>query len=190
MTTRRAIRELPEFCDYLGSRDLSPKTVIDVEAAWGTTELLHSLPEAYHILIDPLPTYKDRLEAVLKKWRGEYHAVALSDVSGEMLMSIHDGNEVGAALSTAEQDDGIRVAVSTLDDMFLSRKDLEAPIMVKTDCQGFDMHVIRGGRQFLKRVDVVVCEVNVLAQQIGQTFPTWRHRRYYARIWLLQFMMF
>jgi FkbM family methyltransferase len=160
MTTRRPMRSLEEFCQYLIERDLTPSTVIDVGAAWGTQEILQPFPQAYHVLIDPVPTYEARMKQILGKYRGEYHLIALSDEPGEMPMVVQQGGEVSASLSSSVGANTIMVPVDTLDNLFAGR-DLEGPILIKTDCQGYDMHVMRGGREFLNRVDVAVCEVNM-----------------------------
>jgi hypothetical protein len=67
MTTRRPMRSLEEFCQYLIERGLTPGTVIDVGAAWGTQEILQPFPQAYHILIDPVPAYEARMKQLLGK---------------------------------------------------------------------------------------------------------------------------
>jgi FkbM family methyltransferase len=154
------MRSLVEFCSYLSGRGMAPKTVIDVGAAWGTQELLGSFPEAYHILIDPLPVYEKRLQQLLKKYEGEYHPVALSDSPGRTHMRVLSGGELGAALATGQSDNTIEVTVNTLDHLLRNRP-LASPMLLKTDCQGYDMHVMRGGKEFLKRVDIAVCEVNM-----------------------------
>jgi FkbM family methyltransferase len=181
MSTRRPLRSLVEFCGYLSERGMAPKTVIDVGAAWGTQELLTSFPKAYHILIDPVPLYKTRLELLLKKYQGEYHPVALSDSPGRTHMRVLAGGELGAALATESCKNTIEVPVDTLDNLFNNRT-LDSPILVKTDCQGYDMHVMRGGKDFLKRVDVAVCEVNMFhptgrpdLPDFGDTIETMRH---------------
>lgn len=160
MTTRRPMRSLEEFCHYLVERDLTPKTIIDVGAAWGTQEILQPFPNAYHVLIDPVPAYEARMKQLLGKYRGEYHLIALSEEPGEMPMKVQKGGEVGASLASAAGQDTIMVPVDTLDRLFAGRE-LEGPILIKTDCQGYDMHVMRGGREFLRKVDVAVCEVNM-----------------------------
>lgn len=160
MSTRRPYRSLEELCVFLGERNMTPRTVIDVGAAWGTQELLRSCPAAYHILIDPVPLYTNRLQQLLTKYQGEYHPVALSDAPGTMHMRVLSGGELGAALATGPGSNTVKVAVETLDGLFAGRS-LAQPILVKTDCQGYDMHVMRGGKELLQRVDVAVCEVNM-----------------------------
>ena len=158
--SRRPMRSLIEFCSYLNDRRLTPATVIDVSACYGTPELYEAFPDAYHILFEPVPTLESRLKAITTKHRGEYHMVALSDQAGEKPLSISAAGAQASTLIIRPNSQTIMVPVETLDRVFGTRK-LETPICLKTDCQGYDMHVMRGGKEFLKRVDVIVCEVNM-----------------------------
>ncbi|MEO3999182.1 FkbM family methyltransferase [Mesorhizobium sp. CAU 1732] len=170
MTTRRPMRSLEEFCGYLIGRGLAPGTVIDVGAANGTPEITKALPDAYYVLIDPVPSYEGQMKYFLSKHRGEYHLVALSDVAGTMQLTVSKGSEHGATLSAAPGKETIAAPVETMDGMFLNRE-FAGPIMVKTDCQGYDMHAMRGGREFLKRVDVAVCETLLFHPTMEQHLP-------------------
>lgn len=40
-------------------------------------------------------------------------------------------------------------------------KALQGPILIKTDCQGFDLDVMKGGKTFIKKADVIIMEVNL-----------------------------
>lgn len=157
---RRPIRELDEFCAYLVKRDLAPKTVIDVGACYGTQELLQNFKGAYHILFEPVPTLEARMKQIMAKYRGEYHMVALSDKPGTMPIAIPANAVEGATLAVRAGDKTIDVPIDTLDNMF-SQRELEGPILLKTDCQGYDLNVVKGGKDFLKRCAVVVMEVNM-----------------------------
>lgn len=159
-TTRRPLRSLDEFCQYLKERNLTPATVIDVGAAHGTQEILRPFPDAYHILFEPVPSFAPRMQQILRRYKGEYFQMALSDAPGDMPMFVPEGNAQSATLSAKPNLAPITVKVETLD-RILGPRDLAAPVLIKTDCQGYDMHVMRGGREFLKRVDVAVCEVNM-----------------------------
>ncbi|WP_349371485.1 FkbM family methyltransferase [Salinarimonas sp.] len=157
---RRPMRDLEEFCRYLNERNLTPETVVDVGAAYGTQEILNPFPKAYHILFEPVPSFEPRMKQILRKYRGEYFTCALSDAPGEMPMRVPANGADGSTLATAGGPGTITVKVETLDRL-LGPRALQGPIFLKTDCQGFDMHVMRGGREFLKRVDVAVCETNL-----------------------------
>ncbi|MEM1434661.1 MAG: FkbM family methyltransferase [Pseudomonadota bacterium] len=159
-STRRQYRTLEEFCHYLHARGYTPGTVIDVGAAFGTPELLQSFPDAYHILIDPVPSYEDRFREILNRYRGEYHLIAVGDVESVMPLRVPAGQTVGSSLLTEGEEGDLMVPVVRLDTLFDDRS-LEPPILLKTDCQGYDMKVTAGGRRLLAKCDLVVCEVNL-----------------------------
>lgn len=50
--------------------------------------------------------------------------------------------------------------VETLDRVVNGRS-LTGPVLLKTDCQGFDLDVIKGGAATMRQVDVLISEVNL-----------------------------
>ncbi len=67
----------------------------------------------------------------------------------------------------------IEVRASTLDVMF-EGKPLESPIILKSDTQGSEVHVLRGGAAFLRRVDYVISEFEpYLLRRIGDSIETY-----------------
>jgi FkbM family methyltransferase len=167
---RRPMRDLKEFCEYLNQRNLTPETVIDVGACYGTPELYSSFPNSYHVLFEPVSALEPHLKAITDKYHGEYHLMALSDKVGESPMTVVSGAPQGSSLIARPGAQTVMVPVQTLDNYFGNR-DFKEPILLKTDCQGYDMHVMRGGRNFLKRVDVVVCEVNMFHPAGDDSLP-------------------
>ena len=51
------------------------------------------------------------------------------------------------------------IEIITLDEMLLNR-DLEKPILVKIDVQGYENFVIKGATKFLENTDIVICELS------------------------------
>lgn len=137
-----------------------PGTVIDVGVHYGTPELQGGFPDAYHVLIEPLQELEPRMQSILKNIKGEYHMVACSSQSGDMDIFVPEST-AGATLITESGDARNRkISVKTLDCIFADRV-LTGPILVKTDTQGYDLDVIKGGQALLKNVEVVVMEVNM-----------------------------
>jgi FkbM family methyltransferase len=161
--SRRPIREFEEFVGFLKSGGFNPGTVIDVGVCYGTPELQQGFPEAYHILFEPVAELEERMKQLTRKYRGEYHMIALGDAPGTFPMNVPEGAVQGASLANAARAKASavrQVRVDTLDAV-LGPRDLAGPVILKTDCQGYDLKVVRGGREFLKRVDLVVMEVNM-----------------------------
>jgi FkbM family methyltransferase len=167
---RRTMRSLGEFMEHLASLDMTPRTVVDVGACWGTQELLQGAPEAHHVLIEPAPSMEGRLRQLTTKYRGEYHLVALGERRGRADLHLPKGGVDGATLLPSPGLERVEVPVETLDDLFGDRA-FAAPLLLKTDCQGYDLAVIKGGRAFLKKVDVLVMEVNMFHPRGDRSFP-------------------
>jgi FkbM family methyltransferase len=97
--------------------------------------------------------------------------LALYSKEGVLQFELAKGNlgdhRVGSAGSTGEvasRPEGrqekrrsVEVNATTLD-AFFRDKSLESPIVVKCDTQGSEVHVFRGGSEFLKRVDYLIAE--------------------------------
>jgi len=158
---RRPIREFAEFVAFVKAQGFDPGTVIDVGVCYGTPELQDGFADAFHILIEPVAELEPRMQAILRKRRGEYHMLALSDRVGTLPMKVPEGAWQGATLANPGSGAAVRqVPVSTLDTL-LDGRDLAGPILLKTDCQGYDLKVMQGATALLPRVDLVVMEVNM-----------------------------
>jgi FkbM family methyltransferase len=159
--TRRAQRDLAEFVAYVKDGGFAPGTVLDVGTCYGTPELQHGFPDAYHLFFEPVAELEPRMKALTAKYRGEYHMLALGDEPGVLPMNIPTGAYEASSLATAKTAQSTRsVPVETLDRL-LEGRDLAGPILLKTDCQGYDLRVMKGARRFLQSVDLVVMEVNL-----------------------------
>jgi hypothetical protein len=93
--------------------------------------------------------------------------VALSDCSGVMPFRIPKERLDCATLLPVSIEDGepkddnktiVNVQVTTLDEL-LGDRQLERPALLKTDCQGVDLNVIKGARRTLSQFDIVIMEV-------------------------------
>lgn len=153
-------RNFAEFVDFIKARGFNPGTVIDVGVHYGTSELQDGFPDAYHVLIEPLQELEQRMKALLNKRQGEYHMVACSSQPGEMDIFVPEAT-AGATLITVPGDARNRkIPIETLDRLCAGRE-LAGPILLKTDTQGYDLDVIKGGKALLKEIEVVVMEVNM-----------------------------
>lgn len=169
---RRPMRDLAQSLTLLRDAGFMPGTVIDVGFCFGTPDLTGTFRDAYHILFEPMAEREPLMNRVLTRHRGEAHVMALGSQAGTFAMRVVPTAPEGASLATAPKTPEAlarasaaghevrQVPVGTLDGMFGGR-DLERPILLKTDCQGFDLEVMKGGVGFLKRVDLAVMEVNM-----------------------------
>jgi FkbM family methyltransferase len=159
--TRRPLREFEEFVGYVKARGFAPGTVIDVGVCYGTPELQQGFPEAHHIRFEPVAELEPRMQALTARYGGEYHMLALGAEPGQAPMRVPEGAVQSATLADPGSGPEVRmVPVETLDRV-LGARDLAGPVLLKTDCQGFDLNVMKGGVAVLARTDLVVMEVNM-----------------------------
>ncbi|WP_273691256.1 FkbM family methyltransferase [Ketogulonicigenium vulgare] len=155
-------QDLPSMAGYLQrlcDRGFTAGSVIDVGTCYGTPELTATFPDALHIFIEPAPSPASRIDTLARAHRGEAYAIALADRPGLAPLHVPQGVE-GASLVWGARYGGTLVRVETLDRLFAHR-DLPRPLVIKTDCQGHDLAVLRGGAALLARADLVVAEANL-----------------------------
>ena len=157
------MRTMTESLAQLKFTGFQPRTVIDVGVAHGTPTLYAAFPDAYYFLFEPVADWERDIQEVLKKIRGEYELCGLGETSATTTIFVPHG-ALGASLmhsGTSADDPHLRtVPVRTLDEVFAERK-IEGPILLKTDCQGGDLAVIRGGREFIAKCDVIIMEAGM-----------------------------
>lgn len=159
---KRPTRTFPEFFEHTHRLGFNPGTVIDVGAAKGTPSLNNAFPDAYFVCFEPLREFADDLERYMRKYKGEIHNCALATEEKES--SIFRTKDLfGSSIMHRvpdEQDPRLeQITIRTLDGV-LADRDLPKPYLLKTDCQGGDFDVVKGGTEVLKHCDLVIMEVS------------------------------
>ena len=160
---REITRTFPEFFVQLKKLGFSPSTCIDVGAASGTDSIYKAFPNALHVAFEPLEDFQDQLKKILKPYRHEIHQCALMDTDGEKPILRQTANLYTSSLmhSRSSEDERLSsVAVKKLDDV-MAEHDLAGGLLIKTDCQGADLFVLKGGLQTLKKADIVIVETSL-----------------------------
>ncbi len=166
-TPKRPTRTFEQFFRHVRELGFSPEVCIDVGAANGTGVIYEAFPKALHIAFEPLPNFHPQLEKRLARFRHEIHHCALMDADGSLEI-LRTPDLYGSSLMhrrAGQADDRlVKVPVRRLDDV-MSGYDLSGQLLIKTDCQGSDLLVMKGGPNTLARADVVVLE--------SSFFPFW-----------------
>jgi|TARA_B110000495_G_C22825802_1_gene481909 FkbM family methyltransferase len=147
---------------------VNARTVIDVGVGFGTWELYRAFPKARFLLVEPLRDYEEHLEHIAAQYRCDivYKALGATEQECEIHVdpsiltrsSLHARTKLtdtGSSLETR------RIEMTTLDSLSEVYADLEGPILLKIDTEGYELEVIKGGDEFLRRIDVVIAEVSV-----------------------------
>lgn len=181
LSQRSLVRELVHLTPHRKwYRTQKFATILDVGAYIGAYAyaMQHILPDAQVYSYEPLPDSFDRLQKNLCKfgqWQG--FNTALGDSNGSLEFWQNEFSASSSALPMedlhrktfpqTEKSDKVTVAVTRLDDM-ITGKEVKAPVLLKIDVQGFELSVLRGAENLLKKVDCVVCEVSYQPLYKGQ----------------------
>ena len=181
LSQRRLIRELVHLTSHRKwYRTQRFATILDVGAYIGAYAyaLQHILPDAQVYSFEPLPDSFARLQKNMRKfgqWQG--FNTALGDSKGSLEFWQNEFSASSSALPMedlhrktfpqTDKSDEVTVAVTRLDEM-LPELVIKAPVLLKIDVQGFELSVLRGAENLLKKVDCVVCEVSYRPLYKGQ----------------------
>lgn len=152
----------PEYLQKLGQ----PNTIVDVGVGFGTSILYEAFPRAYHVLIEPLSSFKPYLEEILKKYNGKYFLAAVG-AKKELGTIFVDSDLQRTSLmrrtirtSTGNQLKPRQVQVTTLDAL-QRENNFKPPFGLKIDTEGLELHVIEGASSFLRDTEFVIAEISV-----------------------------
>lgn len=165
--TERPTRSFEAFFAHLKSLGFDPKTCIDVGAAKGTPSIYQAFPDALHLVYEPLPDFHEDLAQAMAPYRHVLRKCALMDKGSSGMTILRHGDLYGSSMMhqrEAGAENVVEVGVSTLDHE-LANIGHAGPILLKTDCQGADLLVLKGGRSALPKIDVVIVEASF--------FPFW-----------------
>lgn len=158
----RPTRTFEDFFEHLKALEYSPNVCIDVGAATGTLSLYQAFPKAQHIVFEPLPDFRNELNANLSSYNHVAKYCALSNEIGSATLLRHADLYGSSIMHSRKTDDEkvVDVETSTLD-VEMADFDLTGPTILKTDCQGSDLMVLQGGVETLKSCDLVIAEASL-----------------------------
>ncbi len=154
-------RDFEAFFRHARSLGFFPDVCIDVGAGYGTGSIYSGFPKAKHIAFEPLEELLPRLKERLKSYAHEIHNCALMSSESELEIKKSGVDMLGSSLmgssAGSNENTSIMVPVKTLDSFEESLEGAES-VLLKTDCQGADLEVLKGSKSVLKRCDVVIVE--------------------------------
>jgi FkbM family methyltransferase len=160
-TIRQTMEESLEQIKSLG---FYPDLVIDIGAADGTPPLQTCFPKADFFWVEPLAEFRDSLEALKQKYKGDYVIAAMGKKPGELDIQVK-GDKVGSSLlANAGESDNLqesrKIKVITLKDLATEKFSSFQRAVLKVDVQGYELEVLEGAGDFLHRIDVIILEVS------------------------------
>ncbi len=178
---RELVHELPRLTPHRKwFRAAGIRTLIDVGGYIGASAYAFRLmlPEAQIYSFEPLEDNYTRLVRTLEPLgRFEAFRTALGERAGTFDFYRSDFTASSSALPMGElhralyphtaHNVEVTVPVARLDD-YLPQMDLQPPVMLKMDVQGYEENVLRGAKRLLPRVDIVLLEVSFRPLYNGQ----------------------
>lgn len=163
-------------------KEIGIKTVLDIGGNVGrfSKTMEHLFPSARIISFEPLPF----CYAEMNKLMGDYknftsYNIGLGDEPGELEMEESNHNPSSSLLPMGElhkdafpfAEGGVKkkVQVRRLDDME-KELNLEYPMLIKVDVQGFEDKVVMGGLNVFAKAKVLVLELSFQELYEGQPF--------------------
>jgi FkbM family methyltransferase len=167
--------EMYEMVSRLRQMGILPNTILDIGANRGMfTKTSHYVfPDAKIYAFEPLANCYAELKALKTSIPNlETYEVALSDHAGETVIhkSNYDYSSSLLVMGELHKDafphtTGViteSIRMENLDGI-LGEKELQRPMLMKIDVQGYEKFVLDGAVQTLNRCDVIICEMSVLA---------------------------
>lgn|SRR5918995_67980 len=164
----------------LAKQGVLPKTVLDVGANVGQFAVASAklFPKSQVHCFEPVPACAERLQKnVSGLGNVAVYPFALGEAEGEVSfhVNVHSHSSSVLPLAQAHRDafpgaqeaQEIKVKVSTLDRIF-AYVELQSPILLKLDVQGYEAQTLRGGVETLRRVDYVVLEASFKPMYEGE----------------------
>jgi FkbM family methyltransferase len=168
--TGHGFAEHDGFLKHLRSNGFVPSTLVDVGAFIGgwSRSAKPIFPNARYIMIEGNADNRDRLEkSVVEIGKAEY-IIALLGPEEKTAVTFHVHSKGSSVLPelTSFGMEPRTVPMKRLDDLMASRQ-VEEPILLKLDAQGFELEILRGAPDTLARAEVVILEASLIPYNQG-----------------------
>ena len=164
----------------LSRQGVTPKTVIDVGANVGQFAIAaaKTFPGVAVHSFEPNPPCAAKLRAnVTSLGNIKVYELALGENEGKIEFHVNSHSHSSSILPLAKshldafpqarETSVIPVKVSTLDRVF-HEVEMQEPVLLKLDVQGYELQVLQGAADFLKRVDFVLLEASFKPMYQGE----------------------
>lgn len=152
---------------------LNPKTLIDVGSAADSPHFREAFPSARLFLIDPVREYETYMKRAVEKRGGAYEIAAVGAEHGEIELNVNLDDfekssffERTALAAKAGRIERRMIRVMPLDEL-VARHKVEPPFGLKIDTEGYELEVIAGASETLKKCLFVVTEASIQERFVG-----------------------
>lgn len=162
-----------EFFTHIKSTGFNPTTIVDVGVATDTEDLYRHFPSARYLFVEPLAEFEPSLVALCQRYDGVYMLAAAGATNGELEIRVTPDLGGSSRFETIESTEGAydmkpRIVPQLRIDTMWKTLELEGPALLKVDVQGGEIEVLKGAEKVLDKFEVIVLEVGMIEQYIGQ----------------------
>lgn len=161
------LRNFRTFFDYVVGRGFDPQTIFDVGVGFGTPELYRHFSEKKIVLVEPLPIYQDVVKQICQQYNADNYQVAASNEDGELDIIVEqEFPERSSVMARSEHtrvsatDSRVTVPMMKLDTV-VQEHEYREPYLLKIDTEGFELSVLQGATEMLKKTEMVVLETSI-----------------------------
>jgi len=166
---------------YLRSYGFRPDAVIDVGVSDGTRWLYRAYEDVKFVLVDPHAGCESIVRDKKLLIDFDFHAVALGSETDRGVLNVPQRGDLvdtsmsslmtrkGKMTTNLEIVDQIDVPIVRLDDL---AQEYPGRLGLKIDTEGFEINVLAGGPETLKRCDFVVLEMAMTDRFVGVAPPS------------------
>jgi FkbM family methyltransferase len=171
---RAGAPSLEGFLKNLRANGFSPATIIDIGAnvgEWSRT-VSSIFPSSRIVMFDGDPDNEASLHNAVREIgsRSKYFLCLLGPEKKDAVTFYRpEAGTTGSSILpelTSFAKKAMTLPMNTLDSL-ADAAGLEAPLLLKLDVQGFELEVLKGGKQTLKRSEVVMMEASLLPYNEG-----------------------
>jgi FkbM family methyltransferase len=165
---------LPVYLQYSWLTEWNIKTFIDIGAHKGTVSktIISLSPEVKIYAFEPIESFATEIKKSLANV--EVINAAVGEKEGTVTFHKTDYTPASSVRPFTKNFDNkfavsedIQAKVVTLDNYFSDKK-LQHPVVLKIDVQGYEREVLNGAKIFLKQVDIIHIESNLIEVYSGQ----------------------
>jgi len=163
-----------EFFTHIKQKGFNPPTIVDVGVATDTEELYTHFPSAKYLFVEPLAEFEPSLQRLCQLYPGStYMLAAAGATDGELEIRVTPDLGGTSRFETIESTEGAydmkprtvpQFALATM----WNALELTGPALLKVDVQGGELEVLAGAESILENFEVIVLEVGMIEQYIGQ----------------------
>lgn len=152
---------------YYSKKTIFPKNlrlneIIDVGVAYGTDFLIQNYPRAKYHLIEPNKKFWPFIEKeLLKKIKGKLYKIGADEKKRRVKLYLLDVSSSFIKRENLKKKHPFEYIETSKLDLIFKNKKFKKKSLLKIDTEGYELKVLKGSIQVLKKIDYLILEVRI-----------------------------